>query len=68
MNVSMEKNPSKYLHFKSAWMHQGNDWGNTNEERRETRSNVVGGHQGWAVCQEVETVPCIFRFVARCCS
>jgi hypothetical protein len=39
----MEQNPSKYLHFKSARVHQENGWRNTNEERREMRSNVVGG-------------------------
>ena len=39
----LEKDPSKYVHFKRARLHQENDWRNTNEERRETRSNVVGG-------------------------
>jgi hypothetical protein len=43
----MEKDPLKYVHFKRARLYQENDWQNTNEERRETRSNVVGGWRGF---------------------
>jgi len=42
MNVSMEQDPSKHWHFKSAWAHQENDRGNTNEERQATYSGAVG--------------------------
>ncbi len=46
MNVSMEKDLSKHLHFKSARLHQENDRGNTNEERQATYSGTVGGWRG----------------------
>jgi hypothetical protein len=42
----MEKDPSKYLYFKGARLHQKNDQGNTNEERQATYSVAVGGWQG----------------------
>jgi hypothetical protein len=43
MNVSMGNDLSKYVHFKSARLHQENDRGNTNKERQATYSDAVGG-------------------------
>ena len=64
MNVSMEQNPSKYLHFKSARVHQENGWRNTNEERREMRPDAVAAG-GTKAAVKSEVILDTFFFPSR---